>query len=570
MPSVATACGAAALAQTDDKSDIDQLSCPVCLDLLCEPVPWPGCLHSYCFACAARTRRRRAPCCPLCRAPAPRATSVSELPSVDEARADEVRRAAGVQRYEARKSDILEEVEELSRRRSLGILPLLEVPGCRVLPAGCRRQLRLLRPRDRELARKCLELGGSRKLAVVPLSLPGVPQCGAHGRVCEAVHGERGSDGRWRLLVVDAGPACRVLAVSQGDNDQGSSATSPFCGELEELDEEDLPDVSLVEQGSPPAAAEMLDVLGTIAHRLRTMRTLLPTPPLVAGDIADAATHVDADQQAQLGAAVQVNEVEDRLEVYRRVVADVGQLLGDAAQTVERLGFARAGAGRSLLFPDTSDSSVGQPRAASLASAIAPPAHAPYIDRPAAPSMLTVPHRSGAGASAWQPSTPPESHISALPLDQALAGSGLQPPRTPDHRAIAHSGSGSGLYLDADLTIRRYSSDSSFGLPAGASQQHIQTSSTPQLRSWPPQASAPASRSSTPSVARDSRTSERMTASPGLSPVRRTPTGTTERPFAAAAIAVRAQRGSRPRLAVFSQAARSALPATRPGRAAPT
>ena len=54
----------------------DELTCTICLSLLCEPVFWPtattsSCHHSFCRLCAFKVlRASEHPTCPLCREPA--------------------------------------------------------------------------------------------------------------------------------------------------------------------------------------------------------------------------------------------------------------------------------------------------------------------------------------------------------------------------------------------------------------------------------------------------------------------------------------------------------------------
>ena len=54
----------------------DELTCTICLSLLCEPVFWPSattssCHHSFCRLCAFKVlRASQNPTCPLCREPA--------------------------------------------------------------------------------------------------------------------------------------------------------------------------------------------------------------------------------------------------------------------------------------------------------------------------------------------------------------------------------------------------------------------------------------------------------------------------------------------------------------------
>lgn len=58
----------------------DWLSCPVCLDLLADPVSLSVCGHSFCRACVASSLARRRSC-PSCVAAVPEAMDAAALPS---------------------------------------------------------------------------------------------------------------------------------------------------------------------------------------------------------------------------------------------------------------------------------------------------------------------------------------------------------------------------------------------------------------------------------------------------------------------------------------------------------
>ena len=64
----------------------DELTCTICLSLLCEPVFWPSattssCHHSFCRLCAFKVLRvSQNPTCPLCREPA---ANLSQLEAGD-------------------------------------------------------------------------------------------------------------------------------------------------------------------------------------------------------------------------------------------------------------------------------------------------------------------------------------------------------------------------------------------------------------------------------------------------------------------------------------------------------
>ena len=75
-----------------DMDEYDELSCAICLNLLCEPVRWPSdaadpCPHSFCRACIFRCINSHCGrACPVCRAPATRTwiESPESLPLDDE------------------------------------------------------------------------------------------------------------------------------------------------------------------------------------------------------------------------------------------------------------------------------------------------------------------------------------------------------------------------------------------------------------------------------------------------------------------------------------------------------
>jgi len=49
-------------------ADAEEVECPVCVSLLCEPVLTP-CKHRFCRNCLAKSQRFQGPACPICRSP---------------------------------------------------------------------------------------------------------------------------------------------------------------------------------------------------------------------------------------------------------------------------------------------------------------------------------------------------------------------------------------------------------------------------------------------------------------------------------------------------------------------
>lgn len=87
--------------------DADALSCPVCLEVVYQPVA-PRCGHAVCAACYAQLAMTAAPLCPVCRGDAPQASRMPVLSSVARyhdpshfdarKRADEAARQADLER----------------------------------------------------------------------------------------------------------------------------------------------------------------------------------------------------------------------------------------------------------------------------------------------------------------------------------------------------------------------------------------------------------------------------------------------------------------------------------------
>lgn len=228
----------------DQAQEAEEESCPVCFGPLCEPVPWPQCMHHLCLICALRTRQRPKPSCPLCRAPAPRALEAVEL-QVDDVRAAVVRQTLGAKVYDNLRSDLWEAAGEVAEFADLGALPLFCMGRCR-FAIGTHLDLRLFEPRYREMIRRAVAPGGARKFAVI--LRPAAPESGevfgvgAVGRVCEVVDSEQSAAGDWRVTV-EGGVACRVRDVNAEEVEQG--APPLFHGTLEEVDEEELNNAEL-------------------------------------------------------------------------------------------------------------------------------------------------------------------------------------------------------------------------------------------------------------------------------------------------------------------------------------
>lgn len=212
----------------------------MCWGLLCEPVRWPGCPHHFCLLCSLRTRRRQAPTCPLCRAKAPRVWKPAAL-QVDSEKAAAVRRSVGFSAYESQRRQIWAAASEApAELRGMSIFCTKLRP--KQLRAGRRLGLRFFEPRCREMVKRAVAPGGSRRFAAVTRTSCAANSgeaeiaVGARGRLCEIMESTEGEDGAWHVIV-ETGAACKVLAVTA---EEIYAASAPLLiGELDEIEEED-------------------------------------------------------------------------------------------------------------------------------------------------------------------------------------------------------------------------------------------------------------------------------------------------------------------------------------------
>eukprot|EP00928_Gymnodinium_smaydae_P027604 TRINITY_DN21298_c0_g1_i2.p1 TRINITY_DN21298_c0_g1~~TRINITY_DN21298_c0_g1_i2.p1 ORF type:complete len:457 (+),score=94.97 TRINITY_DN21298_c0_g1_i2:247-1617(+) len=369
------------------KRTSEECQCAVCWGLLCEPVTWPGCGHCYCLVCALKTRQRPKPTCPLCRQAAPRVRRTAEL-SVDPFITAQVRKTIGFSRYEVQRREVLSEAATLDAFGEFGRVPLCSMGPWRLV-AGSRHQMRLTEPRYKEMARRALASGGSRRLALV--LQPAEFEVGARGRVCEIVEGlQEPNNGAWRI-VVDCGAPCVVTELLCEDIEPGDEPL--FHATLEELEEEEL-EAGPTEAVSPlGAATEMVEVLSTLGRHLREMRRRRmlaavaqggPIPPgleeeeeedgempagvpplpfsgegdgalrLASPRVAGVETPVEAppgaQQQQSMGAMLNL------LDAYQQIISQMDRLVLEAAQG----GSTNAGASAASAGANAdADASVG-------------------------------------------------------------------------------------------------------------------------------------------------------------------------------------------------------------------
>mmetsp|Transcript_61650 Transcript_61650/g.133498 ORF Transcript_61650/g.133498 Transcript_61650/m.133498 type:complete len:444 (+) Transcript_61650:71-1402(+) len=325
--------------------------CAVCWGLLCEPVAWPGCTHSFCLVCALRTRHRPKPVCPLCRTAAVRVPRSTDL-RVDVARASQVRRSVGYSRYEARRRGLWAEAAAVDASTVI-----LELPLCRGgpsrFPAGTQLQLRFLEPRYREMARRAFAPGGTRRFVLV--LQPAEFEAGAKGRVCEIVEGSQASCGEWRVTI-RGGAACQLLEVKSEEVEAGAEPL--FHGELEEVEEDELADSS--EDLLPLiAATEVADILGSLGRQLRAMRRrrLMMAIAGFGEDLFEETPAGDPVQiQVQSAGPAEPPETAGEstvsldgigamlhlLVAYRQIIGQMDQLLTEASDTAGRLSLAQS------------------------------------------------------------------------------------------------------------------------------------------------------------------------------------------------------------------------------------
>lgn len=222
--------------------EIEEEQCPICWGLLCEPVSWPGCSHHFCLLCTLKTRQRLSPCCPLCRAEAPRVWKATAL-QVDAACVARVRQSVGFSAYTAQRRKLWAAAVETPEE--LKAMPMY-CTGLkrRQLRAGTRLGLRLVEPRYWEIVKRAMAPGGTRRFAAVTRTRALASACGeeiavgAQGCVCEIQESTEGEDGNWNVIV-EVGAPCNVLDVKTEEMQQGPPL---FIGKLEEVEPEDSED----------------------------------------------------------------------------------------------------------------------------------------------------------------------------------------------------------------------------------------------------------------------------------------------------------------------------------------
>jgi len=296
-----------------------------------------------------RTRRRLRPSCPLCRASAPRAQAASDL-QVDALAAAQVRRLLGYSRYETLRREAWSTAASLDSQGSLGELPLFAM-GPWKFQVSARHRLRFFEPRYKEMLRQVTASGGKRCFAAI--LEPSGFEVGARGRICEIVETGEDSNGD-PYAVVEGGPACKILEVSNEHVEQGAAPL--FHGNMDEVEEEDLSDIMQaveVDDTVAPltAATEMVDLLGALGRQLRTMRRRRQLSALLtAGETvghtgeqhAGTATREDTpeDLRTDAGEEEGIGAMLNLLVSYRNIITQMDRLLVEASLTAEHLGLA--------------------------------------------------------------------------------------------------------------------------------------------------------------------------------------------------------------------------------------
>jgi len=324
-----------------------EATCPVCWDVLAEPVAWPDCGHHFCLLCSLRTRHRLLPVCPLCRTPAGRIRKGTEM-QVDCDRVAQVKDALGHLKYETFRRKIWGVVSDLDVKGFVGELPLFSM-GPRNFVAGSRQslplpgsqqKLRVCEPEYQEVLKRACAPGGRRSFAVV--LQPAAIEAGATCRVCDILDSAEDSDGVIYVLV-EGGIACKVLTVESDSAVQGAAPL--LRGTLEEVDEEEAS--RAVPGGDAPGemiGAEISEIMGTLGLHLRMLQQRRLTISLLG---FDAFSSEDSSSDGREEEAA-VRSLEDSnialmetmsglLSSYRRSIQEMDQLLTEASRTADRL-----------------------------------------------------------------------------------------------------------------------------------------------------------------------------------------------------------------------------------------
>ncbi|CAE7618488.1 unnamed protein product [Symbiodinium microadriaticum] len=265
---------------------VDQ-QCPVCWNLLCEPVAWPGCPHHFCLICALRTRRKPKPMCPLCRAPASQVRQAGDL-QVNAAHAVLIRKAVGYSAYESQRRETWAQAADLDAAGGLG--------GPLPLVAGGSEAWQRLR------------LGSQQEV--------------------ETFQGQKGElREEHRHVLVEAGAACRIIELSE-ESEARRNAEPLVIGKLEELDEEEL----VLEEGPLAAASDIVHILGVLGRNLQAVRQRWMMTAMLQ--------LLDEDRRNLENLQADGQGLESMLDVmmsYRQIIRQMDTLLSQASETAELL-----------------------------------------------------------------------------------------------------------------------------------------------------------------------------------------------------------------------------------------
>mmetsp|Transcript_96798 Transcript_96798/g.134304 ORF Transcript_96798/g.134304 Transcript_96798/m.134304 type:complete len:448 (+) Transcript_96798:3-1346(+) len=305
---------------------VDQ-QCPVCWNLLCEPVAWPGCPHHFCLICALRTRRKPKPMCPLCRAPASQVRQAGEL-QVNAAHAVLIRKAVGYSAYESQRRETWAQAADLDAAGGLGgPLPLVTggSEAWQRLRLGSQQEV-ILGPRYGELLRRSKDRKQSCSAFAVLLQ-PARFEVGAKGRVCRILHENESTTEGHRHVLVEAGAACRIIELSE-DLEAQSGAEPLVIGKLEELDEEEL----VLEEGPLAAASDIVNILGVLGRNLQAVRQrwMMTAMLQLLDEDRRNLENLQADRQG-------LESMLDVMMSYRQIIRQMDTLLSQASETAELL-----------------------------------------------------------------------------------------------------------------------------------------------------------------------------------------------------------------------------------------
>ncbi|CAE7190420.1 unnamed protein product, partial [Symbiodinium necroappetens] len=305
---------------------VDQ-QCPVCWNLLCEPVAWPGCPHHFCLICALRTRRKPKPMCPLCRAPASQVRQAGEL-QVNAAHAVLIRKAVGYSAYESQRRETWAQAADLDAAGGLGgPLPLVAggSEAWQRLRLGSQQEV-ILGPKYGELLRRSKGRKESCSAFAVLLQ-PARIEVGAKGRVCRILHANESTAEEHRHVLVEAGAACRIIELSE-ESEAQSGAEPLVIGKLEELDEEEL----VLEEGPLAAASDIVHILGVLGRNLQAVRQrwMMTAMLQLLDEDRRNLENLQADRQG-------LESMLDVMMSYRQIIRQMDTLLSQASETAELL-----------------------------------------------------------------------------------------------------------------------------------------------------------------------------------------------------------------------------------------